>query len=133
MFVEGGGGGGSIREGGEGEGSDVHSSELGSNSPMTGSPGTGTLLGRKYLSIPPALLFPNTCETKPKHSHGLSQRRAAMGKHHCLLVDTALRNGIWRIWGGVIFLNISRQISKNIGQNAQHTSGAAERVSDIQV
>lgn len=37
--------------GGEDEGSNVHSSELRSNSPMTGSLGTDTLLRRKYLSI----------------------------------------------------------------------------------
>lgn len=37
--------------GGEDEGSNMHSSELRSNSPMTSSLGTDTLLCRKYLSI----------------------------------------------------------------------------------
>lgn len=37
--------------GGEDEGSNVHSSELRSNSPMTGSLGTDTLIRGKYLSI----------------------------------------------------------------------------------
>lgn len=37
--------------GGEDGGSNAHSSELRSNSPMTGSLGTDTLLRRKYLSI----------------------------------------------------------------------------------
>lgn len=73
--------------GGEDEGSNAHSSELRSNSPMTGSLGTDTLLSSKIFEYPPPLLFQNTSETNPKHTHRLRYRSTVMGKQRCLLVD----------------------------------------------